>query len=735
MASSLFQLLRDYKVVVPIIQRDYAQGRQSSKVRLIRERFLTELHKALRGDRPSLELDFVYGFTRDEEGNKIFVPLDGQQRITTLYLLHWYYAVKENHLNEAVHYLSKFTYQTRHSSNVFCSKLIKFTPDSLATVLSKTIVNQPWFFTGWINDPTIRSMLTMLDAIQEKFNDVDDGWSLLTSNDAKITFHLLPMDKLGLPDDLYIKMNSRGKELTDFEYFKSRFSEFLRPERADEFSYKVDQDWSDLFWNFYKSRSDIDIAKLVDDAFLRFFNYVTDLLIMQYQIRVTNVSDEFEKYQIVYKRDECVSYLFNTLDALFKKYKEKADFFSDVFYVTESAFEVNKVRLFATDKTDLFKKCADGYNSSAFLNPFPIGDQLLLFAFIEHLLYDTNDFKKRIRKLRNLIANSEDTVRNENMPALLKTTLGLMRSGLVDEEHEFNTRQVEEERRKDVLLANNPDLADEMYRLEDHHLLQGCVSVFINDENWFSNASAFQHVFFVKCDYDKVSRALLCFGDYSQQYGKWFRRFGNVNNSTWRELFTPSQRRKDFEKTKAALQALLRTKAEQEVTLEEIIDEYLLSFEEDRNKPKDWIYYFVKYDTFRKWLYFPIEGYYYWPKLDRSKQYECFMMSKTILNGRHWSPFLLALKQMDDRLSIDDYMHPLVLSNGSYLLRITNINCGYKLETTDEASSSLLEELRQNGLLNAENIYLIEQDADGVDKADRIKKGAELINALYNYSA
>ena len=42
-----------------------------------------------------------------------------------------------------------------------------------------------------------------------------------------ITFQLLKLDEFGLSDDLYIKMNARGKPLTNFETFKARFGQDL----------------------------------------------------------------------------------------------------------------------------------------------------------------------------------------------------------------------------------------------------------------------------------------------------------------------------------------------------------------------------------------------------------------------------------------------------------------------------------------------------------------------------
>ena len=77
------------KIIIPIIQRDYAQGRKDSDINRVRDRFLKSLYMAVT-EKP-ITLDFVYGDI-DEEGN--MTPLDGQQRLTTLFLLHWYAAKK-----------------------------------------------------------------------------------------------------------------------------------------------------------------------------------------------------------------------------------------------------------------------------------------------------------------------------------------------------------------------------------------------------------------------------------------------------------------------------------------------------------------------------------------------------------------------------------------------------------------------------------------------------------------
>ncbi|MBL0117368.1 MAG: hypothetical protein IPP45_19595 [Sphingomonadales bacterium] len=51
---------------------------------------------------------------------------------------------------------------------------------------------------------------------------------LIDDSKPAITIQLLELEKFGLSDDLYIKMNARGKPLTAFRTFKVRFEEDLK---------------------------------------------------------------------------------------------------------------------------------------------------------------------------------------------------------------------------------------------------------------------------------------------------------------------------------------------------------------------------------------------------------------------------------------------------------------------------------------------------------------------------
>ena len=59
---------------------------------------------------------------------------------------------------------------------------------------------------------------------------------------------------VGLINDLYIKMNSRGKALTEFETFKSEFFDYLDSASIKpDFKEKSDNAWLSMIWNLCKA--------------------------------------------------------------------------------------------------------------------------------------------------------------------------------------------------------------------------------------------------------------------------------------------------------------------------------------------------------------------------------------------------------------------------------------------------------------------------------------------------
>ena len=58
---------------------------------------------------------------------------------------------------------------------------------------------------------------------------------------------------MGLTDELYIKMNSRGKPLTQFEHFKAELERnisLIDLESSHRILRKIDRDWTELLWQY-----------------------------------------------------------------------------------------------------------------------------------------------------------------------------------------------------------------------------------------------------------------------------------------------------------------------------------------------------------------------------------------------------------------------------------------------------------------------------------------------------
>ena len=295
MQKIIFKQLLDRHglVEVPMIQRDYAQGRESEAE--VRKEFLDALHGALNlpADDPALplNLDFIYG-SLENEGATRFLPLDGQQRLTTLFLLHWYLAWQDGCREGFLELFcpndkSRFSYAVRPSSTEFYNALVKFqpegSPDSFES-LSRLVTNQSWYFRYWRLDPTIQSSLKMLDAIHQRFRYSRDLYERITNTERPaITFLLLDLEHFGLSDDLYIKMNARGKPLTAFETFKARYEQKLEIQFKGEtrsfgdesfsvtefFSRRMDTAWADFFWTHRNTKTN-----LYDETVMNLFRVV-----------------------------------------------------------------------------------------------------------------------------------------------------------------------------------------------------------------------------------------------------------------------------------------------------------------------------------------------------------------------------------------------------------------------------------------------------------------------------
>lgn len=115
----------------------------------------------------------------------------------------------------------KLCFYSREFANDFSMKLL----DNLGSIpnkksISEEIIDSSWFVNGWKYDKTVNNMLNTLEFISE---------ACVNPNDFKyyenITFSFLNMHSKGLTDDIYVKMNGRGRPLSYYENLKSWMDE------------------------------------------------------------------------------------------------------------------------------------------------------------------------------------------------------------------------------------------------------------------------------------------------------------------------------------------------------------------------------------------------------------------------------------------------------------------------------------------------------------------------------
>ncbi len=693
------------KIVIPIIQRDYAQGRISPEINRIRTRFLNSLYEAVVGN--NITLDFIYG---NVENDGTMTPLDGQQRLTTLFLLHWYSAQKEKLDNSQYSFLGNFSYETRYSAREFCKLLVEEHRATFEKKLSDEIIDQHWFPLEWRKDTTIESMLVVLDAIHEKFSDVPNLWDRL--NNGAISFYFLPISQMGLTDELYIKMNSRGKPLSAFEHFKAELEKELRSaneETAKRIIKKIDIDWTDLLWQ-YKGEDNV-----IDDEFLCYFRFICDIICYRSgDTRQGKSSDEFDLISDYFSaKSENFESNIALLESFFDcwlKVENPEQFLGN--FITNKEHESGKVKIDSRYNIDIFHDCLrTNVASDARNRPFPLNKIILLFAIVTYLqnkecILD-EDFSHRLRVVNNLVQNSSDEISDSDnrtagnrMPTILRQVEEIMLNGRVLEDigPSFNTFQLSEEKEKFEWVKENAEYKNELFRLEDHYLLYGQISV-VGLENAI-NFSKFHDLFLLELDL--ADRALMSIGDFSQQErnGWRYQLASKVQLDSWKYLFHKSSSH-GFDETKRVLNELLSTQISS-TSLNEKIENYLKFCQE--TSTYDFRYYYLKYDLFRPYNYGKnfekYYGKYSWVNKTETPYDVIVMNTKSSVSEYSYNPFLKAVHKKG---TLNFYGKEILLNkkifyctNNSYVLK-------------DSESGEILKEIE---ILQS----------NGIDSEDRILK-------------
>lgn len=257
---TFLELLNDFAVLIPIIQRDYAHGRDNARAQEVRTMLVEDLWKTVTESNRGLHLDFVYGRIETSQNGARLIPFDGQQRLTTLFLFHRYLYEKEKGEkwkgSPEQELLKKFSYATRPSARDFCEALCE--QDIVPCIAD--ISDASWFDVSWLDDPTVKSMIRVLHTIHESSKSPENQDFALDGLN-RITFTLADMGKLNMGDMSYISMNATGKPLTAWENLKASLLESYPDIQEKE---SLDTKWADYFFakDLSKDKESYDLMML-----------------------------------------------------------------------------------------------------------------------------------------------------------------------------------------------------------------------------------------------------------------------------------------------------------------------------------------------------------------------------------------------------------------------------------------------------------------------------------------
>lgn len=379
---SVEDILQNYNLIVPEIQREYVWGynefgifqtfikdlkegfeltgeetqeiialKQTINNPLIDENTKKTLAIALKQlSKPSksFNIGFLYSYRpsyyigNDREEDLYLI--DGQQRFTTLFLVLFYFSIKEKRKTDfttlfkfdAQNEKIAFDYRVRSITHQFIFDLIT-NSNSVEDLLD--IRNKQWFLLNYQNDVTIKSIVGIDDKsgvfnlLSNVFNSDENKYYEYVKNE--IRFWHFKTEETSQGEELYITMNSRGQQLADNETIRAKLfdSEEVK-QNPLEWSEKWEL-WQDFFWkNRNKNNKDVT----ADEGFNEFLRWVQLLKMYEtHQLKKISQSNSIQnekfikviqwesdsKLDVIYLTLKDIDLCFRSLEYLYTEFKQQ----------------------------------------------------------------------------------------------------------------------------------------------------------------------------------------------------------------------------------------------------------------------------------------------------------------------------------------------------------------------------------------------------------------------------
>lgn len=548
------------QIVIPSLQRDYVQGNRRDKISSFIDYLLDGLAK-----NEGIDLNYMYGtILKGSDETTSFVPIDGQQRMTTLWLLRLYLTARANVQQLGPHrpMVQRLEYRTREYAQDFCRALSEHV-DAVVTPELKLvdIIRQPWFIDAWRHDVTVQGCMATLQIIDEKIGSRSTS-ELLEQFDEKIRFSLQTLDD-DINDDIYIKMNGRGIHLTEFENMKAWLDQQVEREYAsnpDDLDFIrrwqrcMDNEWADMVWQNRHVRKDDEEENPIDNLMLRLLYTLAYLYWFQPNEKESiNEGRDDQRRKLRHElgidsNDDLVDYLLSHLNlGQSEKLKifshESLQFIADKLDCLCSRWkQLNGLDLYfwkESETTLFFQMFLDGA-----LDSIPYGKLALCHAVLAYPGSEAKEtFEEWMYRMRNLIVNQD--VHKGNLLNIIDSIseigdylkeAGFRQMFETYSIKHFNQQQLTEEKLKSQV--QDEELQRFMRKLENHPFFVGQIKFLfdfcgekIDDKDLFKGygrvmARLFNAGGFSDYEHWRLRRALLA---QSTSYGFGYGRSSNRN--------------------------------------------------------------------------------------------------------------------------------------------------------------------------------------------------------------
>ncbi|WP_342327617.1 DUF262 domain-containing protein [Pedobacter sp. FW305-3-2-15-E-R2A2] len=553
----------------------------------MRESLLRELENS----KVFCNIGFIYGYHDPEQISK-YILIDGQQRLTTIFLLLLAVHINENETElfrrrYFPYEQLKVDYKVRENSHVFLYEFVKFLLNGGSI---SEIKNQYWYFNSYKADQTICSLIDNYAQIATFLSNTPLSKQFV---EDQIEIFYFDISESEQGEDLYLYMNSRGESVQPNENIKAQLLEHVAESEKNTWG-ETWEKWQSFFWIKRGERPSADKGF---DEFLKWIKSVEIITNQEYPslaslettlraIREKNkITPDGLSLQLIHTYYEA---LMRVLEKLPSKYFTASFFSTDTTaadYIRILPVMMYSVKFPEATERELLRVVRFYYNIANFdnISKSPYQAFILSVQLTDRLIEDGhNDITDLTRYI------DMDTNQTILTPEEIKKLLAYGNDG-----PDFDRQELEEL----------------FWEAEDFPICNGKISLLwtcidyspihsgkdLLDRRKFDKYFATFKQLFSNAD-DMMRRALLSKGDYSEEDGysptlqapRWS--FGQGANK-WREIF---ERQTNMIILKEFLKDYIKREesenlAEQQSILQQIIDEY-----KEENIENSWRYHFIK---------------------------------------------------------------------------------------------------------------------------------------------